>query len=96
MLQEAVELLEAWAEKNYMILNESKIKVMLFGPNITGKELSLTINSNVIEQKMLFTFPGVLLNPVLYITKHIEHIATKVRKAMHKIAVFLEENVEYQ
>ena len=31
MLQEAVKQMEAWTEKNDMILNESKIKVMPFG-----------------------------------------------------------------
>ena len=73
---------EALAEKNDMILNEFKIKVMLFGTDITGKELFLTINSNVIEHKIPFSYLGVLLDPMLSFMRQIEHIASKGRKAM--------------
>ena len=67
-----------------MILNETKIKVMLFGVDVKGDELSLTINDKAVEQKLLFAYLGVLLDPMLSFTKHIENIASKARKAMQR------------
>ena len=85
-LQEAVNQLADWADENDMILNELKIKVMLFGKDVKGNELTIEVNNKVIEQKLLFTYLGVLLDTSLSFTKHIESIASKAMKSMNKIS----------
>ena len=45
----------------------------------------MTINDKAVEQKLLFPYLGVLLDPMLSFAKHIENIASKTRKAMNKI-----------
>ena len=85
-LQEAVNQLADWADENDMILNELKIKVMLFGKDVKGNELTIEVNNKVIEQKLLFTYLGVLLDTYLSFTKHIESIASKAMKSMNKIS----------
>ena len=49
-LQEAVNQLADWADENDMILNELKIKVMLFGKDMKGNEITMEISVKVIEQ----------------------------------------------
>ena len=65
-LQEAVNQLADWADENDMILNELKIKVMLFGKDVKGNEITIEVNNKVIEQKLQFTYLGVLLDTLLY------------------------------
>ena len=70
ILHSSVNQLAKCADNNNTILNELKIKVMLFGNTVTGNELSVKVNNKDIEQNLLFTYLGVPFDTKLSFIKH--------------------------
>lgn len=71
--------LKTWMEANRMTLNASKTKLMNFsGPN--AAELSLSIGNDVIEQVSTYKYLGVVLDPKLSFSDHIQGVVNKVNR----------------
>ena len=70
-----------WLNQNYLMLNNSKTKVMLMG---THQKLSfvqsftVSVNDKDLERVCKFKYLGVILDPCLTWNEHIEHIGNKI------------------
>jgi len=83
-LQKAADELYQWSCKEFMELNINKTKVMFFGD---GQEhINITINHEKIENVKTFKYLGVVLDPELNFSAHVDYTVGKAKRASAKVS----------
>ena len=83
-LQEAVDDVTNWSQKWGMVLNVPKTKVMLFGGSTTDT-IDLRINGVKIEQVNRMKYLGMLLDPLLNFSLHVDYAAATAKRSAARI-----------
>ena len=82
-LQKAADELYQWSRKEFMELNINKTKVMYFG----GREhINITINQENVENVTSFKYLGVVLDPELNFSAHVDYTVGKAKRAAAKVS----------
>ena len=74
-----------WFNKNFLTLNVSKCKFVLFGSQRklhSCSQLSLKINDHFLEQKDSFKYLGVIINQNMSWSDHIEILSRKISQRL--------------
>lgn len=68
-------------KQNYLVLNHLKTKVMLMGTHqklSSAESLTVSVNDKDLERVCKFKYLGVILDPCLTWSEHIEYIGNKI------------------
>ena len=80
-LQDDVNRLSAWLTDNYLRLNVSKTKVLLFNRDGLTPDPHIYINNDLVEMVSHFKFLGVTLDVALNFERHYEMIHFKLQRS---------------
>ena len=86
-LQDELDAAAGWFARNKLTLNLKKTKVMFFGTNHTlpmTENIEISYNGEVVERVAEFKYLGVMVDPRLTFSKHIQMVKNKT---FYKIGV---------
>ena len=82
-LQVSVNELALWPKENDIILNKTKIQVVLFG---SDEPVKIYLENHLIEQKDQKIYLGIMLDSKLSFESHLDLISSRALKALAKIS----------
>ena len=87
-LQNTTNKLIQWAQKEGMIINAEKTKVMVFGDVID--EVKIKINDTVIENVQSYKYLGVVLDQLLDFSLQVDYVVGKAKRATAKVGSLID------
>jgi len=87
-LQNTMDKLIQWAQKEGMTINAEKTKVMVFGDVIN--EVKVKINDTVVKNVKSYKYLGVVLDQQLDFSLQVNYAAGKAKRAMAKVGSLID------
>ena len=82
-LQRCIQEVREWLRENFLLLNDKKTEVVIFGKDITEKQLQ--IGKSVISSRSAATSLGCILDSKLNMSQHVSRVCKSANYYLHCI-----------
>ena len=82
-LQRCIQEVREWLKENFLLLNDKKIEVVIFGKDTTEKQLQ--IGKSVISSRSAATSLGCILDSKLNMSQHVSRVCKSANYYLHCI-----------